>query len=1161
MGNLTNKYIKDTYDGLIKLADETQGVKPTLQKLQDGLGNDLPAEVSSTEFNITGSLVGNADTATSASHAVQADNADNATTASFALTASHAENYDDIYVTGMTFVTESTSPNGGELTIKQTQGQPDITVDLDGRYQTLTQAQNENLRLDFIEYATASLNAYTASQGDIRYDFNSFTSSQQGIDNFQDTRIDNLTQKTGSYATTGSNVFTGQQQINSDVIIQGNLYVSGSETIISSSTLVVGDREIELNANRTVGNAGIIVYDVISPETTGSLQYDAVNNYWMAGQYGSEERIILASDTGSISVDSALRTTITAKNVSAGFIAKGTPCYITGSGTSGNLVGVFPADAGDPSRMPAGVVANVDLNPGDEGEAIVVGFINGVDTSAFAPGDSVWVAVGGGYTNERPTGSALVQKLGNVEKSAINGSGVITGPGRTNDLPNVLEGYIFVGDADGVASPMSTGSFAKRDEVNTFSEDQYIQGTLNITSDSTVTNTPLTIQENSGLSGSVNVVLQNFGGQSQPTVFFSGDNAYFQANGNFNIENSPGGQGTGSMSFSTNGFLGFATNGTGSENIAFSTAAGTINMNAANGNNNLILTGSNFSVDGSKMVNNTNFLHNKNLLYNSGSVNIGLGTSTSANFTYGLGSNLKRYMGHTFQYDSDLTGMAKLNWYDYGTNYWDSEFGWSTFKGLDGSNKVFYLQAGANNGSSGNVVWWTGDDGYWHILKDMKIENNVEITGSLTAVNELNVNGTLNVTGSMNADGGISTTTGNLNLNGASNGVSVLGDLYVTNGNINGKDILLDDPGSITSFALNPNVLGETKGSILRWFDNGTNRVWWNVYEQEIRQEFNAYDTTTGYTYDKGLEILQDANGTQFNSIDYKTGPYSYQTWLQVDGNSNVSFKRNTDITGSLTVDSGTLNANGGSNLYGSNTVDGAGQLYVNGFLQTNGQVQIQNGASISGSVYFANDVNLTSIMNADGGIGTTTGNLNLNGASGISLLNNTYVSNGNLVVNDGSVTAKDAYLYDSGSITSFMMGQPLGASQKGRLTRIFDYGSTGFYDNIFEDQKIQFIWDAWDHTPSYTWDNQLHLEIDTNGIKFSSYQLPSWSKKTFISVNNDQGIVSFDNGATVTGSFNIANTATLTPQDPLPAGGVGELAVSGSNLYFHNGTSWNLVV
>jgi hypothetical protein len=48
----------------------------------------------------------------------------------------------------------------------------------------------------------------------------------------------------------------------------------------------------------------------------------------------------------------------------------------------------------------------------------------------------------------------------------------------------------------------------------------------------------------------------------------------------------------------------------------------------------------------------------------------------------------------------------------------------------------------------------------------------------------------------------------------------------------------------------------------------------------------------------------------------------------------------------------------------------------------------------------------------------------------------------------------------------------------------------------------------------------------------------------------------------TVTGSVNISSVMKLQAQDPLPAGGLGELAVSSSNeLYFHNGTTWNLIV
>ena len=55
MATLTNLKIKDTYDGLLKTSDN-QPIDGTLKTLQDGLGNDLPIEVSTTEVNFTGTV-------------------------------------------------------------------------------------------------------------------------------------------------------------------------------------------------------------------------------------------------------------------------------------------------------------------------------------------------------------------------------------------------------------------------------------------------------------------------------------------------------------------------------------------------------------------------------------------------------------------------------------------------------------------------------------------------------------------------------------------------------------------------------------------------------------------------------------------------------------------------------------------------------------------------------------------------------------------------------------------------------------------------------------------------------------------------------------------------------------------------------------------------
>jgi hypothetical protein len=179
---------------------------------------------------------------------------------------------------------------------------------------------------------------------------------------------------------------------------------------------------------------------------------------------GTIGQVITTDGAGNLTLSNVDNTRITIKNVSGGTIPKGTPLFITGSGTMGNIAGVIPADAGNPDLMPAGAIAGETLADEAEGVGLINGFISGVDTSAFESGDEVFVAVGGGYTNIPPTGSVggnivLVQKLGNVEKvSPTNGSGVITGPGTFRSVPNIQPGYTWVGDADYVAQAVSTAS-------------------------------------------------------------------------------------------------------------------------------------------------------------------------------------------------------------------------------------------------------------------------------------------------------------------------------------------------------------------------------------------------------------------------------------------------------------------------------------------------------------------------------------------------------------------------------------------------------------------------------------------------------------------------------------------------------------------------------
>jgi len=167
------------------------------------------------------------------------------------------------------------------------------------------------------------------------------------------------------------------------------------------------------------------------------------------------------TDATSGAVADATRIVVTAKNVSGGQLAKGTPVHAVTPVSAGQQVEVIAARADTPSAMPATLVLNETLQDEEEGEAIVVGLIQNVDTSAFTAGDVIYVGPTGGYTNTKPTGTNLIQNLGVVVKShASSGSGIVYGSGRSNDVPNIPDGYTWIGNASGVATPTALAAVA-----------------------------------------------------------------------------------------------------------------------------------------------------------------------------------------------------------------------------------------------------------------------------------------------------------------------------------------------------------------------------------------------------------------------------------------------------------------------------------------------------------------------------------------------------------------------------------------------------------------------------------------------------------------------------------------------------------------------------
>jgi len=103
-------------------------------------------------------------------------------------------------------------------------------------------------------------------------------------------------------ADLGGNFTIGNQSsdtatFSGGVTVAGDLTVNGTTTSVNSTTVNIGDNILELNYAGTAADAGLLVKDAVSTGTSGSLLWDASEDYWIAGALGSEARVIVGNGT------------------------------------------------------------------------------------------------------------------------------------------------------------------------------------------------------------------------------------------------------------------------------------------------------------------------------------------------------------------------------------------------------------------------------------------------------------------------------------------------------------------------------------------------------------------------------------------------------------------------------------------------------------------------------------------------------------------------------------------------------------------------------------------------------------------------------------------------------------------------------------------------
>ena len=237
--------------------------------------------------------------------------------------------------------------------------------------------------------------------------------------------------------------------------IGGQLNVDAAATFDTSIT-VTGDST--LNGNVILGDAGT---DLITQ--TGTLYLKGIVQD--ATQVSGVEDQILVSDAGGLlnfqdlsatHVGSAEVIKVPVKNLEGSALTKGDPVYISGSvGESGKLE-IKLADASNSAKMPAVGLLFQDLGINEQGYVVITGKLRNLTTDPIdgqtpLANDVIYVKPGGvtgdALTLTKPTGSNLIQNMGKVGRVSSGNSGnfVVSSILRTNDIPNLTPGKIWVG--------------------------------------------------------------------------------------------------------------------------------------------------------------------------------------------------------------------------------------------------------------------------------------------------------------------------------------------------------------------------------------------------------------------------------------------------------------------------------------------------------------------------------------------------------------------------------------------------------------------------------------------------------------------------------------------------------------------------------------------
>lgn len=131
------------------------------------------------------------------------------------------------------------------------------------------------------------------------------------------------------------------------------------------------------------------------------------------------------------------------RNATGGTLNAMTVVYTTGFASG--FPSIAQADNTSSTKLPASYILMENIANGSSGLACMYGKIDGVNTSSFSNGDTLYVGTSGALTATKPTGSALIQAVGRVLNADASGCILVNCLNQVVMSPNISSGKFLQG--------------------------------------------------------------------------------------------------------------------------------------------------------------------------------------------------------------------------------------------------------------------------------------------------------------------------------------------------------------------------------------------------------------------------------------------------------------------------------------------------------------------------------------------------------------------------------------------------------------------------------------------------------------------------------------------------------------------------------------------